>query len=318
MTPTHIIISGASGLIGTALRTSLETDDIHVTTLVRRPPRNNNEITWDPGHSPLDPDALAGADAVVNLNGASIGKLPWTAKYRETLRTSRLDPTRTLATALRQLGPDAPMLVSASATGIYGNRPGETLTETSPPRRRIPRPTLRRLGKRSTHSRPRRKGRPATHRLPPAPRGSTQTPDPAHPPRHQRPTGRRPADLALVLPGRRSSRHPPHHRQPHHRTRQPHRTHPSKRTGHRPPPRHTPAPPLPAARPQMGPTPSHRPRSRHLPPPGGRDDHPGGTHPDRLPVHRPDRTPGHRHRPPAVSAPGCHQVRSAWAKNSRS
>lgn len=133
MTPTHIIISGASGLIGTALRTSLETDDIHVTTLVRRPPRNNNEITWDPGHSPLDPDALAGADAVVNLNGASIGKLPWTAKYRETLRTSRLDPTRTLATALRQLGPDAPMLVSASATGIYGNRPGETLTETSPP-----------------------------------------------------------------------------------------------------------------------------------------------------------------------------------------
>lgn len=133
MTPTHIIISGASGLIGTALRTSLETDDIHVTTLVRRPPRNNNEITWDPGHSPLDPDALAGADAVVNLNGASIGKLPWTKKYRTILRSSRLDPTRTLATALRQLGPDAPMLASASATGIYGNRPGETLTETSPP-----------------------------------------------------------------------------------------------------------------------------------------------------------------------------------------
>ncbi|MCS5479449.1 TIGR01777 family oxidoreductase [Corynebacterium sp. YIM 101645] len=133
MTPTRIIISGASGLIGTALRTSLQADGIQVTTLVRRPPRTSNEISWDPGHTPLNPDVLAGAEAVVNLNGASIGKLPWTAKYREILRSSRLDPTRTLADALHHLGPDAPMLISASATGIYGNRPGETLTETSPP-----------------------------------------------------------------------------------------------------------------------------------------------------------------------------------------
>lgn len=133
MTPRRVIITGASGLIGTALRTSLETDGIPVTTLVRRPPRNHNEVTWEPGHRPLDPDALAGAHAVINLNGASIGRLPWTPTYRDTLRNSRLDPTRTLATALRQLGRDAPMLLSASATGIYGHRPGENLTETSPP-----------------------------------------------------------------------------------------------------------------------------------------------------------------------------------------
>ncbi|RSZ63445.1 TIGR01777 family protein [Corynebacterium hylobatis] len=132
MTPTRIIISGASGLIGSALRTSLEADGIQVTSLVRRPPRNSDEVSWDPGRSPLDPDVLAGAAAVVNLNGASIGRLPWTTKYREILRSSRLGPTRTLADALRELGDEAPMLVSASATGIYGNRPGETLTETSP------------------------------------------------------------------------------------------------------------------------------------------------------------------------------------------
>lgn len=133
MAPTRVIITGASGLIGSTLRTSLETDGVQVTSLVRRPPRNNNEMPWEPGHNPLNPDVLAGADAVVNLNGASIGRLPWTKKYRAILRSSRLDPTRTLADALRQLGQDAPMLLSASATGIYGHRPGETLTENSPP-----------------------------------------------------------------------------------------------------------------------------------------------------------------------------------------
>lgn len=130
MTPTKIIISGASGLIGSTLVQSQRADGITVTTLVRRPPRSTDEVSWEPGKH-LDPEVLTGADAVINLNGASIGKLPWTRKYREVLRTSRLAPTRTLADAVRQLGGDAPMLVSASAVGIYGDRPGETLTETS-------------------------------------------------------------------------------------------------------------------------------------------------------------------------------------------
>ena len=133
MAPTRIIISGASGLIGSALATSLEADGVEVVRLVRRQPRNAGEAFWEPGSGDLDPGLLAGADAVVNLNGASIGKLPWTGKYREVLRSSRLAPTRTLADAIRTLGKDAPMLVSASAVGIYGDRPGETLTETSGP-----------------------------------------------------------------------------------------------------------------------------------------------------------------------------------------
>ncbi|AJK68831.1 TIGR01777 family oxidoreductase [Corynebacterium marinum] len=133
MAPTRIIISGASGLIGSALATSLEADGVEVVRLVRRQPRNAGEAFWEPGSGDLDPGLLAGADAVVNLNGASIGKLPWTGKYRQVLRSSRLAPTRTLADAIRTLGKDAPMLVSASAVGIYGDRPGETLTETSGP-----------------------------------------------------------------------------------------------------------------------------------------------------------------------------------------
>lgn len=131
MTPGHVVISGASGLIGSALKTSLEADGVKVTTLVRRQPRSAGEAFWDPGRRDLDPGLLADADAVVNLNGASIGRLPWTPRYREELRASRLAPTGTLADALRQLGGDAPMLVSASAVGVYGDRPGETLTETS-------------------------------------------------------------------------------------------------------------------------------------------------------------------------------------------
>lgn len=131
MSVKRIIISGASGLIGRALTRSFEGDGVEVVRLVRRSPASPSEVEWAPGDRPLDTDVLAGAAAVVNLNGASIGRLPWTKSYRETLRVSRLAPTRTLAAALRGLGEDAPLLVSASAVGFYGNRPGEVLTEGS-------------------------------------------------------------------------------------------------------------------------------------------------------------------------------------------
>lgn len=131
MAPTRIVVSGSSGLIGSALVHSLRTDDIEVIRLVRRQPRGADEVFWDPGRRTLDPALLIGADAVVNLNGASIGKLPWTRSYRDVLQKSRLLPTRTLAKALRRLGEDAPKLLSASAVGFYGDRPGETLQETS-------------------------------------------------------------------------------------------------------------------------------------------------------------------------------------------
>jgi len=131
MASERIVVSGASGLIGGALVESLRADGVRVTRLVRRSARTPEEIEWRPGAEDLDPAVLAGARAVVNLNGASIGRLPWTARYREVLRASRLAPTRTLAGAIRRLGTDAPAFVSASAVGFYGDRPGEHLIEAS-------------------------------------------------------------------------------------------------------------------------------------------------------------------------------------------
>ena len=129
--PGRVVVAGASGLVGRALVASLRADGVPVTTLVRRPVQAPGEVEWLTG-GPLDPAIIAGARAVVGLNGASIGRMPWTPRYRATLLWSRITPTRTLAAAVRAAGSDAPALVSASAVGFYGSAPGPTLTETSP------------------------------------------------------------------------------------------------------------------------------------------------------------------------------------------
>lgn len=128
----RIVVSGASGLIGSALVDSLRADGVEVTRLVRREPTHEDEVQWQPGERDLDPAVLDGAEAVVALGGASVGRLPWTRGYRRTLVESRITTTRTIATAVRALGPDAPALVSASAVGFYGSAPGEVLTESAP------------------------------------------------------------------------------------------------------------------------------------------------------------------------------------------
>jgi len=127
----EVVVAGASGLIGSALVRSLQADGVSVVRLVRRPARSADEREWLTDASPLSPDVLAGADAVVALNGASIGRLPWTRRYRKTLRESRLRPTETLAGALRQLGDGAPPFLSGSAVGFYGSQPGVQLDESS-------------------------------------------------------------------------------------------------------------------------------------------------------------------------------------------
>lgn len=132
MSDSRIVISGASGLIGGALTRSLRSDGIRVVHLVRRPAHHEDEVEWLTGGR-LDPGVLAGATAVVNLNGASIGRLPWGPRYRRTLRESRLQPTSALAAALLELQSDAPALLSASAVGYYGDQPGARLDETVAP-----------------------------------------------------------------------------------------------------------------------------------------------------------------------------------------
>lgn len=127
----RIVIGGASGLIGTALGRSLETDGHDVVRLVRRPARGAGEAEWDPLAGVLDPAVVSGADAVVNLSGASLGKLPWTAAYRSTILWSRLSATRTLVDAMNRAEQPPAAFLSGSAVGYYGDRPGETLTEDS-------------------------------------------------------------------------------------------------------------------------------------------------------------------------------------------
>lgn len=128
----HIVVAGASGLIGAAVVRAATARGDRVTMLVRRPARKGDEAEWDPAAGRLDPRHLAGADAVVLLNGASVGRVPWTRSYREQLLSSRLDSTRTMVAALQQLGGDAPALISGSAVGYYGSAPGQELSERSP------------------------------------------------------------------------------------------------------------------------------------------------------------------------------------------
>lgn len=128
----RIVVAGASGLIGQALVDGLRADGVEVTTLVRRPAEAAHEVEWLTTAEPLDPAVLDGAQAVVGLNGASIGRFPWTPSYKGTLLWSRIAPTRALARAVRDLGADAPHLVSASAVGYYGSRPGARLAEDAP------------------------------------------------------------------------------------------------------------------------------------------------------------------------------------------
>ena len=128
----RVVVHGASGLVGSALVAALRADGIRVTTLVRRPAQTADEVEWLTDDRPLDPAVIEGADAVVGLNGASIGRFPWTRHYKNTLLWSRITPTRAMARALRELGAGAPAFVSASAVGYYGSAPGVLLDESSP------------------------------------------------------------------------------------------------------------------------------------------------------------------------------------------
>ena len=130
----RVVIGGASGLIGSELARRLEESGDEVVRLVRAAPLGKSEVTWHPEAGALDPSVLVGADAVVNLSGASLSRLPWTRRYRRLIVDSRLGATKTIVRALGVLserGERMPALISASAVGFYGSRPGEELDEES-------------------------------------------------------------------------------------------------------------------------------------------------------------------------------------------
>lgn len=129
---TTIVIAGASGFIGGELTRQLEAEGHTVLRLVRRPPTTANERQWDPAVGLAPDSAIEQADAVINLSGASLSRLPWTHPYKAKILHSRLQATTTLARAIARASTPPAVFVSGSAVGYYGDRPGETLTERSP------------------------------------------------------------------------------------------------------------------------------------------------------------------------------------------
>ena len=126
-----VIVTGSSGLIGSALVTALEGEGNRVRRLVRRAPSGPDEVRWDPTGGEIDRAGLEGADAVVNLAGPGIGDKRWSDARKQELREARVRGTTLLAEALAGLDQPPRALISGSAIGYYGNRGDEKLTEKS-------------------------------------------------------------------------------------------------------------------------------------------------------------------------------------------
>ena len=127
----RVAITGATGLIGTALRASLVTDG-HEVRVLTRSPRGPGEFAFDPAGGRLDPVALESVDAVVHLAGEPIAQR-WTDAVRRRIRDSRVEGTRLVAEAVAGMAHPPRVLVSGSAIGYYGERGDETLLESSLP-----------------------------------------------------------------------------------------------------------------------------------------------------------------------------------------
>jgi uncharacterized protein len=140
-----VAVTGASGLIGTALARRLEAEGHRVLSLTRSAPTGPGQAHWDPAAGELDPDTLAEADAVVHLAAKGIGdRLRWTARTKRQILQTRVEGTGLIARTMAKLAggsgglkPSPPegrgprVLVCASGVGFYGDRGDEVLTEAS-------------------------------------------------------------------------------------------------------------------------------------------------------------------------------------------
>ena len=130
----NVLVSGSSGLVGSALVAALNADGHRVKRLVRAAVRDaEDEVGWDPAGGVLDPAGLEGLDAVVHLAGENIASGRWTTAKKARIRDSRVKGTELLCQTLARLDRPPKTLVSTSAVGYYGDRGDEVLTEDSPP-----------------------------------------------------------------------------------------------------------------------------------------------------------------------------------------
>ncbi|HZC61868.1 MAG TPA: TIGR01777 family oxidoreductase [Streptosporangiaceae bacterium] len=127
-------MTGASGLIGSALTASLRAGGDQVVTLVRRTPSSDSEIAWDPLSrlGGLERGALDGTDAVVHLAGAGVADHRWTESYKNEIRSSRVQGTGALTEFLAAMNEPPAVLLSGSAVGWYGDTGGREVDESAP------------------------------------------------------------------------------------------------------------------------------------------------------------------------------------------
>ena len=132
-TTTRVILSGASGMLGTAVRRALADRGSQTLQLVRRNPTNAGELTWDPTADPAVQDfrQLEGASASIHLSGANVAAHRWTHDYKRRMTSSRVDSTHRLAKVLAKLSKPPKAFLVASAVGTYGDRGDEILDESS-------------------------------------------------------------------------------------------------------------------------------------------------------------------------------------------
>ena len=126
-TPQRIAITGASGLIGTALVGYLKSEGHTVQRLVRRTPVAPDEVQWDPRTGFVDLEPLRGVDAIIHLAGVGVGDKRWSKKYKAEILNSRLLGTTAIAHAVTELAPQ--VFISASAIGWYGESGNRAVVE---------------------------------------------------------------------------------------------------------------------------------------------------------------------------------------------
>ncbi len=130
----QVLISGSSGMVGSALVPSLATAGHRVARLVRQGTAapGANDVPWDPAAEKIDETRLPGTEAVVHLAGENIAAGRWTEARKEAIRKSRVEGTLLLSRALARMKPPPKVLIAASAIGFYGDRGEEVLREVSP------------------------------------------------------------------------------------------------------------------------------------------------------------------------------------------
>jgi uncharacterized protein (TIGR01777 family) len=128
----RVLVSGATGLVGSEVIRQLKKQGHEPLRLVRRSAVTADEVEWDPTRGYLQAGIMETIDAVVNMAGATTGKIPWTAKYKEEIVSSRINSTRTLVDAMKAAKKRPSVLVSGSASGFYGDSGDKILGESAP------------------------------------------------------------------------------------------------------------------------------------------------------------------------------------------